>query len=227
MEYLEACKTLGVKSETPAAEVKIIYRRLAQAHHPDKGGNVEQFKKITLAYRTFVAKRPFIRILRKKQEEAETKAHKTKDPGAEEQNYSNQTAAAWRREMDKAAEKESVQYQENRIALMITLIFFLLLMLAWGNRILVWLLIFAVLTCLFLAFSKDNVAYYVVITGNFIKSFLDSIKVLIMCAIIALIISELVTLLYGYSLLPGLLNFFSSTLGSLKNFLFGWVPFVS
>ena len=170
MEYLEACKTLGIKSETPAAEVKIIYRRLAQAHHPDKGGNVEQFKKITLAYRTFVAKRPFIRILRKKQEVAETEAHKTKDPWAEEQNYSNQVAAAWRREMDKAAEKESVQYKENRIALMITLIFSLLLMLAWGNRILVWLLIFAVLTCLFLAFSKDNVAYYVVITGGFLKS---------------------------------------------------------
>jgi DnaJ homolog subfamily A member 2 len=42
--------TLGVSKDAPTDEIKKAYRKLAMKHHPDKGGNQEDFKKITNAY---------------------------------------------------------------------------------------------------------------------------------------------------------------------------------
>lgn len=43
-------KTLGVSKTATASEIKKAYRHLAQKHHPDKGGDAEQFKQINEAY---------------------------------------------------------------------------------------------------------------------------------------------------------------------------------
>ena len=42
--------TLGVNHTTSADEIKKAYRKLASKHHPDKGGDAEQFKRIQEAY---------------------------------------------------------------------------------------------------------------------------------------------------------------------------------
>ena len=44
--------TLGVPRTAAADEIKRAYRKLASQHHPDKGGNTEQFQKIQEAYAT-------------------------------------------------------------------------------------------------------------------------------------------------------------------------------
>jgi curved DNA-binding protein len=44
--------TLGVNHTTQPDEIKKAYRKLASKHHPDKGGDPEQFKKIQEAYET-------------------------------------------------------------------------------------------------------------------------------------------------------------------------------
>ena len=49
MDYYE---TLGVSKDASAAEIKKAYKRLASKHHPDKGGDAEEFKKIQEAYET-------------------------------------------------------------------------------------------------------------------------------------------------------------------------------
>jgi DnaJ-class molecular chaperone len=41
---------LGVKEDASDDEIKKAYRNIAKTHHPDKGGNEEQFKKYTEAY---------------------------------------------------------------------------------------------------------------------------------------------------------------------------------
>ena len=44
-------KTLGVKENATAAEIKSAYRKLAKQHHPDlNSGNAERFKNISSAY---------------------------------------------------------------------------------------------------------------------------------------------------------------------------------
>jgi len=47
MDYYE---TLGVTQSTTPKDIKNAYRKLASKHHPDKGGDPEQFKKIQEAY---------------------------------------------------------------------------------------------------------------------------------------------------------------------------------
>ena len=49
MDYYE---TLGVNHTSTPKEIKNAYRKLASKHHPDKGGDTEQFKKIQEAYDT-------------------------------------------------------------------------------------------------------------------------------------------------------------------------------
>jgi DnaJ-class molecular chaperone len=49
MDYYEQ---LGVNHTTSPDEIKKAYRKLASKHHPDKGGDPEQFKKIQEAYDT-------------------------------------------------------------------------------------------------------------------------------------------------------------------------------
>jgi molecular chaperone DnaJ len=43
-------KILGVERDASKDEIKKAYRKLAQEHHPDKGGDEEKFKEITNAY---------------------------------------------------------------------------------------------------------------------------------------------------------------------------------
>jgi len=44
--------TLGISKSANADEIKKAYRRMANQHHPDKGGDTEKFKEIEEAYRT-------------------------------------------------------------------------------------------------------------------------------------------------------------------------------
>ena len=46
----EMYKILGVDKKATDAEIKKAYRKLAVKNHPDKGGDVEEFKKIQGAY---------------------------------------------------------------------------------------------------------------------------------------------------------------------------------
>jgi molecular chaperone DnaJ len=43
---------LGVAEDASQEDIKKSYRRLAKENHPDKGGNEELFKKISVAYDT-------------------------------------------------------------------------------------------------------------------------------------------------------------------------------
>lgn len=43
-------ETLGVSKDATKQDIKKAYRKLAMKHHPDKGGDQEQFKRITGAY---------------------------------------------------------------------------------------------------------------------------------------------------------------------------------
>ena len=54
----EYWKTLGVRpGSQDKDELKKTYRRLALKHHPDRGGNEEQFKQINEAYEVLTGKR--------------------------------------------------------------------------------------------------------------------------------------------------------------------------
>ncbi len=44
--------TLGIKKGATKADIKKAYRTAAKKHHPDKGGDQEQFKKVNEAYET-------------------------------------------------------------------------------------------------------------------------------------------------------------------------------
>jgi len=45
-------QTLGVGRDADASAIKKAYRKLASKHHPDKGGNPEEFKRVQEAYDT-------------------------------------------------------------------------------------------------------------------------------------------------------------------------------
>jgi curved DNA-binding protein len=45
-------ETLGIESTASPDDIKKAYRRAASLHHPDKGGNTQQFQEIQSAYET-------------------------------------------------------------------------------------------------------------------------------------------------------------------------------
>jgi len=47
---MDLYKVLGISSHASEAEIKKAYRRKAKEHHPDKGGDETEFKKIQQAY---------------------------------------------------------------------------------------------------------------------------------------------------------------------------------
>ena len=50
-----ARQTLGVAADADADAIKTAYRRLARVHHPDAGGNAEQFNRVAAAYELLTA----------------------------------------------------------------------------------------------------------------------------------------------------------------------------
>lgn len=51
-DLLEAYDFLGVQVDDPIQMIEDIYRKKSQFYHPDKGGNAEKFKQLTVAYET-------------------------------------------------------------------------------------------------------------------------------------------------------------------------------
>jgi len=47
---MDLYKELNIHKQSSDEEIKIAYRRSAKEHHPDKGGKIEKFKSIKLAY---------------------------------------------------------------------------------------------------------------------------------------------------------------------------------
>jgi hypothetical protein len=47
---MDLYETLGVKKDATKAQIKKAYRKKANVHHPDKGGDPENFKALVLAY---------------------------------------------------------------------------------------------------------------------------------------------------------------------------------
>ena len=113
MQYLEACKILGIQTKTSPDDAKIVYRRLAQKHHPDKGGDMEHFKKVAWAYKTFIAKRPFIRVIEMKQRQQNPQQADRKDWSQWEEpvTVNEEQIVAWRQQLAKNSKKESMQYK--------------------------------------------------------------------------------------------------------------------
>ena len=60
-------KVLGVNENSSDDEIKKAYRKLSLKHHPDRGGNGEEFKKINEAYSTLgdVEKRQMYKMRRR------------------------------------------------------------------------------------------------------------------------------------------------------------------
>ncbi len=51
MEGKDYYSILGAEREASRAEIERLYKRLAKNHHPDRGGNEEEMKRINEAYR--------------------------------------------------------------------------------------------------------------------------------------------------------------------------------
>lgn len=52
----QSLQTLGLSPGASVEEIKQAYRKMAMKHHPDRGGNEEEFKKIKEAYETLEKK---------------------------------------------------------------------------------------------------------------------------------------------------------------------------
>ncbi len=50
VDIQQALLTMELDEPIPLADLKVQYRRLANRHHPDKGGDSEEFKKVCLAF---------------------------------------------------------------------------------------------------------------------------------------------------------------------------------
>lgn len=50
-------ETLGVAPDASFDEVRAAYKRLAMKHHPDRGGSIDEFRRIKSAFDALSAKR--------------------------------------------------------------------------------------------------------------------------------------------------------------------------
>lgn len=51
---------LGLAADADTAVVKAAYRTLAKKHHPDQGGDLDDFKRVEAAYNAIIQGKPFI-----------------------------------------------------------------------------------------------------------------------------------------------------------------------
>jgi DnaJ-class molecular chaperone len=58
MNHSQARNILGVDSRASQDDIKSAYRKLAMKHHPDRGGDEEQFKKVKEAFETLTSPEP-------------------------------------------------------------------------------------------------------------------------------------------------------------------------
>lgn len=83
MRTEEAYAKLEIKFPSTQEEVKKAFHRLAHIHHPDKGGDAEEFKRINAAY-TFLMQRGYWDMLTKEESKyrapASTSDGSTSDP---------------------------------------------------------------------------------------------------------------------------------------------------
>jgi DnaJ-class molecular chaperone len=50
--YMDHYNTLGVPRDASQEDIKKAYRKLAMQHHPDRGGDINKFQEISVAYET-------------------------------------------------------------------------------------------------------------------------------------------------------------------------------
>jgi len=51
-------QVLGIAEDASPTDAKMAYKRLAQMHHPDRGGDPEKFRQVGLALKYFQRKLP-------------------------------------------------------------------------------------------------------------------------------------------------------------------------
>ena len=76
-------------------------------------GDMEHFKKVAWAYKTFIAKRPFIRVIEMKQRQQNPQQADRKDWSQWEEpvTVNEEQIVAWRQQLAKNSKKESMQYK--------------------------------------------------------------------------------------------------------------------
>jgi curved DNA-binding protein CbpA len=77
---MDLYETLGVKKDATKAQIKKAYRKKANVHHPDKGGDQEEFKALVVAYNIL-----YDDDKRKRYDEGETAESITKTALSEDQ----------------------------------------------------------------------------------------------------------------------------------------------
>ena len=59
-------QVLGVSPSASEVEIKRAYRRLSRKHHPDAGGNPDEFDRICKAYSMLTSNKQGVPVMRKK-----------------------------------------------------------------------------------------------------------------------------------------------------------------
>lgn len=169
MTYMEACEFLGVQIDTSLAECKVIYRRLAQRHHPDRGGDAEKFKTLTEAYRIFAHYRPQMDEARLRQQRQSSAS-----PGFRANGANGRGKPAYRRASreeggEEKAEHKTRNYADNRRAAVLLVVLVGLGYFCWGNELLTLLYISGIGVCLLSAAVNERMRYVVGIVVNLLQ----------------------------------------------------------
>lgn len=168
MTYMEACEFLGVQIDTSLAECKVIYRRLAQRHHPDRGGDAEMFKTLTEAYRIFERYRPQMDDARLRQQRQSSASPDFRANGANGRGKPAYQASCEESKEEKA-EHKTRDYVHNRRAAAVFVVLVGLGYLCWGNELLTLLYILGVGGCLLAALVNERMRYVVGIVVNLLQ----------------------------------------------------------